>query len=381
MRPGPLRVLQVCGLQDAQGRAPEQLLQDWATTPLVAEAARGAGVEVAVLQQHFEPAQLQQAGVGYHFLPLYAPGGGLSAACRALIDTLQPQVLHVHGLGFGPLVAALAAHCPTVPIVLQHHAERVATRPWLWWQQRRTLALARGLMVCARGQAQPFARRRVLRRACRVYEVVESSCHFQLRSKLLAQERTGLRGDPCVLWLGHLNDNKDPLTVLDGVERALAQLPGLQLWMCFGDAPLLDQVRARVRSSPLLGRVHLLGRVPHAEVEWLMAAADLFVQGSHHEGSGYALIEALACGLAPVVTDIPSFRALVGDCSAAQLWPVGDAAALSRGLVVAALQTTSERREAARARFDAALSPTALGQQLRAAYEDLCRTDGEQSPA
>ena len=42
-----------------------------------------------------------------------------------------------------------------------------------------------------------------------------------------------------------------------------------------------------------------------ARVEELMRAADIFTLGSHREGSGYALTEALACGLPPVVTDIP----------------------------------------------------------------------------
>lgn len=368
----PLRVLQVCGLQDAQLRAPQQLLVDWATTPHIAEAAQAAGVDVAVLQQHREHCRVERAGIGYHFLPLLNPSGaGLSPACLQLLAALRPQVLHLHGLGFGALARALAQACPGVPLVIQHHAERVATRPWLWWRQRQTLALARGFMVCAPEQAQAFARRRALGRACRVYEVVESSCHFEPRDRAAAQARTGLRGSPCLLWLGHLNANKDPLTVLDGIERASERLPGLQLWMCFGEAPLLAEVKARVAGSSLLGRVHLMGRVPHAEVEWLLSAADILVQGSHHEGSGYAVIEALACGTAPVVTRIPSFRALVGDCPAAQLWPTGDAAALADALVAAAAWTHEDRRRAVRARFDAALSPQQLGRQLRSAYEDL----------
>ena len=52
-----------------------------------------------------------------------------------------------------------------------------------------------------------------------------------------------------------------------------------------------------------------------------MRAADLFVLGSHREGSGYSLIEALACGLPPIVTDIPSFRSLTGAGVVGALWP------------------------------------------------------------
>ena len=59
-----------------------------------------------------------------------------------------------------------------------------------------------------------------------------------------------------------------------------------------------------------------------------MRAADVFVLGSHREGSGYSLIEALACGLPPVVTDIPSFRSLTAAGAVGALWPCGDARAL-----------------------------------------------------
>ena len=53
------------------------------------------------------------------------------------------------------------------------------------------------------------------------------------------------------------------------------------------------------------------------------SAADLFVVGSHHEGSGYALMEACACGAVPVVTGIPTFRLLTGSGSIGALWTPG----------------------------------------------------------
>ena len=42
----------------------------------------------------------------------------------------------------------------------------------------------------------------------------------------------------------------------------------------------------------------------------MYAAADVFVLGSRHEAASFALIEALAFGVTPVVSDIPAFRAL-----------------------------------------------------------------------
>jgi len=155
------------------------------------------------------------------------------------------------------------------------------------------------------------------------------------------------------------------------------RLPQLQLWCAFGSAPLLDQVQRRIDGDDrLAGRVHLLGKVSHEQVQSLMRAADLFVSGSHAESCGYAVLEAMACGVTPVVTDIPSFRALVGEVG--RLWPRGDAKALADALVRSAAQRPSLAE--VRAHFDEALSPQALGRRWGEAYAQLLYVRREVTP-
>ena len=172
-----------------------------------------------------------------------------------------------------------------------------------------------------------------------------------------------------MLWVGHLDGNKDPLTVLEASRSPRAQLPRLHLWCVFGQAPLRAEVERRMsHDAALSARVTLLGRVPHARIETLMRAADLFVLASHREGSGYSLIEALSCGLPPAVTDIPSFRALTGDGAVGRLWPPGDAHACAAALLELAARPAAPAREAVRAHFDAELSSAAIGRRFTAAY-------------
>jgi glycosyltransferase involved in cell wall biosynthesis len=102
-----------------------------------------------------------------------------------------------------------------------------------------------------------------------------------------------------------------------------------------------------------------------------MRAADLFVLGSHREGSGYSLIEALACGLPPVVTDIPSFRSLTGAGTVGRLWPCDDPYALRDAIRSVAACADSEMRAAVRAHFDLELSIDSVGLKLAAMYEDV----------
>src|SRR6185437_6621870 len=130
------------------------------------------------------------------------------------------------------------------------------------------------------------------------FAIPESSSRFTPGDRARARALTGLSGDPCVLWVGRLTRGKDPLTVLEGIALAASRLPGLRLWCAFGAAPMLVEVRARIADDPrLAGRVHLLGEAPHARIETLLQAADLYVSGSRVEGSGYAALEAIACGV------------------------------------------------------------------------------------
>jgi hypothetical protein len=90
------------------------------------------------------------------------------------------------------------------------------------------------------------------------------------------------------------------------------------------------------------------------------------VQASHAEGSGGALIDALACGTTPLVTDIPSFRKITGDGACGALFPVGNAAALAGAIREWGGRDWPTLRRRARAHFERALS-FGIGHQLCAA--------------
>ena len=360
-----------------EGLAASEVLRRWPSLADVAEAVASAGTRVSVIQAATQPEQVVRNGIGYHFSDVRDAGTVASRGRRfaSLLDDIQADVLHVHGLDCAEDAFAIAQCLPDMPILFQDHANR----PPPWWrrpQWRRWYKAAAGVAFTAPELAQPFTDAGLLDPHAQVFAIPESSCRFTRGSRARARAETGLYGDPCILWVGHLNAGKDPLTVLDGVALAAARLPGLKLWCVFGDAPLLPAVQRRIERDPQLsGRVHLLGRVAHQRIELLMRAADLFVSGSHRESCGYALLEAMACGVTPVVTDIPSFRALTGEVG--HLWPCGDASRLAEALIHAA----TYRQPAVRVRthFDDTLSFEAVGRQWAHAYAQVL--DGRQRHA
>jgi glycosyltransferase involved in cell wall biosynthesis len=206
----------------------------------------------------------------------------------------------------------------------------------------------------------------------RTYQVMEASTALTPIPRADAEARTGVRGRPAILWVGRLNANKDPLTVLEAFERALATLPEATLTMLYGSSELGDDVRARVAcSAALRDRVRLAGAVAHDQIGGYFSAADLFVAGSHHEGSGYALIEALACGATPVVTDIPSFRVLTRGGAIGILWPVGDVGACARALAIAGQLNPDAERARIREHFARHASWAAVGRRAMEIYTDV----------
>jgi glycosyltransferase involved in cell wall biosynthesis len=142
--------------------------------------------------------------------------------------------------------------------------------------------------------------------------------------------------------------------------------------MIYSEDDLLPAVRQRLQRSPtLVDRVRLVGAVPHDRMPDFYSAADLFVVGSHHEGSGYSLMEACACGAVPVVTDIPTFRLLTGGAIAGALWTVGDGATFARALVDVSQRDLETERARLADYFERELSWSAVGRRALEIYDDV----------
>ncbi len=191
--------------------------------------------------------------------------------------------------------------------------------------------------------------------------------------RVCARAELGMAGAPSLLWVGRLNENKDPLTVLRGLTEWRRHHAHATLTMAFqGHGELHEAVRRLVASTPELTRhVTLVGEVPHDRLAAYYSAADIFVLGSHHEGSGYAAIEALACGAIPVVTDIAPFRALTGDGAVGALWEAGNADAFAVALTRVMQRPLEPQRQTARDLFAREFSWHMIGRRAAAVYREV----------
>ena len=371
-------MVQVSCFRDPARRGGADLLQAWPTLLDVARAAASAGVQVTLVQAAWRDETLERDGIRIHLvaepgarvLPRRASAAVPLRLVRA-VRALRPDVIHLQGLGF-PVQTRLL--CGTgIPVLAQDHKSAPpppSRRPLHRWGFRRLA----GAAFTGVAQAEPFRAAGVLPPSARVFDVLESSTHLTPGDVDEARAETGIGGDPCVLWIGRLAAVKDPMAALDGFARAAERLPDARLWMAHAEAPMEAAVRERIAADPRLrGRVRLLGRVPHERIEALCRAADLFVSASRWEAAGYAVLEAIACGATPLLSDIPPFRRILRGGAVGGLFAPGDGEALAALIVEHAAGPRAQARRAVRAHFDRHLSFDAVGRELRAAYEGVAR--------
>jgi glycosyltransferase involved in cell wall biosynthesis len=116
------------------------------------------------------------------------------------------------------------------------------------------------------------------------------------------QRYLGIRS-PYLLYLGQWKAYKNVPQLIDAFSRVLRQRPDLQLVIAGGD-PRHPEVEAMARSLPP-GSVVLPGHLPDDAVADVYRAAAAVVIPSRAEGFGLPVLEAMACAVPVVCSDIP----------------------------------------------------------------------------
>lgn len=175
-------------------------------------------------------------------------------------------------------------------------------------------------------------------------------------------------GRPVLMHVSNFRPVKRVLDVIRIFARVNAAVPSSLVMV--GDGPDRAAAEDEARALGVERHVHFLGKID--AVAPLLAGADLFLLPSETESFGLSALEALACGVPVVASDVGGLPEAVRDGETGVLCPVGDV----EGMADASIQLLSDRARwqamstaaahDARARF----SLDAIVGQYEALYRD-----------
>lgn len=133
---------------------------------------------------------------------------------------------------------------------------------------------------------------------------------------------------PTVLFVGRLVDGKRPQDAIAAVERVREERDA-RLYLC-GEGAMRAELEERVAERGLEDAVRFLGQRSYDEMPTLYRASDALVLPSRAEGLPRTVLEAMACNVPVVCSDLEQVAPVVEGAGATV--PVGDVEGFARGL-------------------------------------------------
>ncbi|MDB4904284.1 MAG: glycosyltransferase [Mucilaginibacter sp.] len=281
------------------------------------------------------------------------------------VKELQPDIVIVSGLHFPLQVIQLRLTLgKKVKIIAQNHAEKPFTGIKKYIQKIADTCID-AYLFASHGLGMDWVNKGNLASPQKIHEVMEVSSVFYPVDKAYAKSKTSASGDPVFLWVGRLNANKDPLNVVSAFLEFNNMHPATRLYMIYHTDELLNEIKSLINKNENKDAITLVGEVPHDELLYWFNSSDFIISGSHYEGSGTAVCEAMSCGCVPVVTDIFSFRMITDSGNCGILYEAGNKEALLSALLQTTHLNIHEKQNKSLEYFRKKLSFEAIAQEIK----------------
>src|SRR6266700_727267 len=310
--------------------------EDWllrinASTGILEQLSRQHNV-ISIEQINYS-GYFEQHGVQYQFLDFGKKSTWFPWRLHRVIKKMKADIIIVNGLIFPLQVIQLRLSVgKKARIIVQHHAE-MPFRGIKKYLQRMADTCIDAYLFVSLEMGMEWIDRGNLPKAGKIHEVMEASSVFYPIDKKTAIAKTGVDGSPVFLWVGRLDQNKDPLTVVKAFLQYIKNYPDAKLYMIYHTTELIDEIKALLNDNTVNEKaVEMIGKTHHNDMLYWFNSADYIISGSHYEGAGVAVCEAMSCGCIPVLTGILSFKKMTGDGKCGILYETGNEQSLLNAL-------------------------------------------------
>lgn len=282
------------------------------------------------------------------------------------LNKFTPDFILVHGMRYGLFSFFLKRKFKKSIILVQVHG--YADTPGFFKKILHKLnsRYVDGFLFTGKENALNLINANIIRQE-KVFEIMEGSA-------ALAVESNTEKIKDSFLWVGRLIEKKDPLTVLDAFEKYVSINSKAHLKMVFNSMELLNKVEEIInRSIGLKSRVELIGALDKKTLEKQYSKSEFFINGSHYEGSGYALLEAMSFGCIPIISKIPPHEFMTGYGKCGFLYQPKNTNELFN--ILKSLQTINPEKERFKIKeqFNKDLSFQAIANKITSIFEDISK--------
>lgn len=232
---------------------------------------------------------------------------------RETLDVTEYDVVHLHShFFFSTFFSSLLQSLSDIPVVITNHSLYSQSIPlWLSRAQLRTMgwitySLSDCIFCYTDADKEALQEIGILTPVEVIPNGIDTSKFSPSGSRYQEMSNSG----PNLLFVGRLVDGKQPEMVAKAFEILSDDYPECELYFC-GDGPKRDQLQKLIETLGIASRTHILGEVPYSTMPSVYRGADIVVLPSKAEGFPRTILEALACGVPVVATDLPQTRDVV----------------------------------------------------------------------
>jgi len=304
--------------------------------------------------------------VEYHFLRLKKWRLIFPFGLHRYVSDLKPDVVMIHSMSYPWQVLWLYIKLGRkIRLWAIHHAEPPLCFPKSLFQKLADRFI-QGYFFASVGLGKMWTDSGQIKNTDKIYEVMEASSVFCPMDKEAARRRTKVMGRNIYLWVGRLDKNKDPITLIKAFHHFLSDQEETVLYMIIHQhEELLDEVSDLLTVTPGISkRIILVRGVSHENMLYWFNSVDFIVSTSHYEGSGVAVCEGMSCGCIPILTNIPSFSMMTQYGEIGLLFEAGDVVGMYNALQRSRMLNLKEQRQKVLSQFKENLSCEAISRKM-----------------
>ncbi|MGC8960711.1 MAG: glycosyltransferase family 4 protein [Chloroflexia bacterium] len=262
----------------------------------------------------------------------------LGLAMRRCIWAIRPDIVHAHQVSPDGWLAAMAGYHPLLlsawgSDLLLAPRRALRYRVFIRWALRQAdavVCVSRTLAQAAQALGADPERLHV------VPWGVDLSIFRPPEEQQLARRSLGLEG-PVVLSLRAMRPLYNPLVIAQAIPQILARVPCAQFVIrtYAADSQCLSRFQSLLCEPGVQRQIRYVGELADdLAIAELYRASDVAISVPSSDGLPQSVFEAMACGVVPVLSDLPSLREWIRHEEEGLFVPVGDAPRLAEAVIL-----------------------------------------------